>query len=68
MENIKEVLEKLSDNDMHVHDIEDDATLPIHTGIYDTHYIMKGDKIVHVGNLRTIESFALSLNKTTPTT
>ena len=61
MKNIKEVLENLEKADMHVHEIEGDRPLPVHVTAIDTHYIMKGAEIVHVGNLTTIESFALRI-------
>ena len=60
MKEIKKVLRALETADMHVHELEVDSKIPHH--IYDTHYIMKGNDIVHVGNLTTIESFALRLN------
>jgi hypothetical protein len=69
MENIKEVLKKLEENDMHVHETDHSDGIngykgmgvPIAHAINSTHFIMKGAEIVYVGNLTTVESFALRL-------
>ncbi len=61
MENLKQVLDKLTKHKMFVHAIEDHDYLPTHVSMYDTHFIMKDSEIVHVGNIKTIEAFALRL-------
>ena len=66
MTNLKEVLEKLEENDMHVHEIDcinnpHLADTPLAWLSRSTHYILKGDKTVHVGNGTTIERFVLAL-------
>ena len=61
MKNLRQVLENLEQADMHVHEWVRDAPIPHHKTVLDTHYIMQGDAIVHVGNLTTIESFAMRL-------
>lgn len=69
MENIKEVLKKLEESDMHVHEIDhsrgfkgyEGMNIPFARLANSTHFIMKGADIVHVGNLTTVESFALRL-------
>ena len=66
MEHIKEVLKNLSDNDMHVHELVMGESIPAVVTVIDTHYIMQGADIVHVGNLTTIESFALRLTQQPP--
>ncbi len=58
---MKKVLDKLTEHDMHVHDINPEERLSVHTYLYDTHYVMKGARIVHVGTIGTIEAFALRL-------
>lgn len=62
MKNIKEVLQKLEQNNMHVHEIDREIALPVYATVIDTHFIMHGAEIVHVGNLVTIESYVLQLN------
>ena len=58
---MKQVLDKLSEHDMHVHAIEPglltDAFL---TGL-DTHFVMQGSNRVHIGNVTTITRFSLGL-------
>ena len=69
MKYLKKVLEKLEENDMHVHETDHSDGIneykgmgtPIAHLVNSTHFIMKGADIVHVGNLTTIESFALRL-------
>ena len=61
MADIKTALANLEKANMHVKlidygDLSDTFLTPI-----DTHYIMKEDKIVHIGNKETIISFALKL-------
>jgi len=60
------VLEKLESTDMHVHVIDHLAgyknmDAPIALLAAGTHFIMHGNKIVHIGNENTIERFALRL-------
>ena len=59
MSDIKEVLRKLEAHDMHVHIIDNETPLPVSITPIDTHFIMKGADIVHVGNITTIERFAI---------
>ena len=69
MKNLKEVLKKLEENDMHVHETDHSdgfngykgMGVPICFAVNSTHFIMKGADVVHVGNLTTVESFALRL-------
>ena len=61
MNNLGEVLRKLEQADMHVHEKARAHPLPVHTLPTDTHFIMNGADIVHVGNVTTIERFALRL-------
>lgn len=56
-----QVLKALTDNNMHVHLIEENEKLPFHVTNLDTHYIMKGSNIVFHGNLQMVESFVLAL-------
>lgn len=60
------VLQKLEDVNMHVHIIDHQKgysgmNLPLAHLVMSTHFIMQGENIVHLGNLKTIESFALQL-------
>ena len=61
MEDLKKVLQKLDDADMHIHAIERGVPLPVHVAAWDTHFVMHGSEIVHTGTLTSIERFALSL-------
>jgi len=61
MSDIKTALANLEKANMHVkqmtsRDLPDCFITPI-----DTHYIMKDEKIVHIGNKETVISFALKL-------
>ena len=61
MADIKTALANLEKANMHVKlmghgDLSDTYLTPI-----DTHYIMKDDKIVHIGNKETVIRFALKL-------
>jgi len=62
----KEILDRLSDNDLHVHVIDRDETYPFMYNPYNTHFIMQGEAIVCVGNLSIVESFALRQPKKKP--
>jgi len=63
MENLKKVLEKLEFAKMQVHVIDHSnytgMSAPIALLAMGTHYVVHDDKIVHIGNEHTIESFAL---------
>lgn len=66
MNNLTKILDKLSANNMHVHVLDHTAgykgfNIPIAHLANSTHFIMQGSEIVHVGNIKTIESFALRL-------
>lgn len=61
MKNIKQVLANLSRADMHVHVIDRETPLSVRATLFDTHFVMHGARIVHVGNLKSIESFSLRL-------
>lgn len=66
MEKLSEVLKKLQENDMCVYEITIEGNprlkdVPIVWLSHSTHYILKGDELMHVGNKATIERFALSL-------
>ncbi len=68
MNNLKEVLQKLDDADLHVHHINHSDGYhgfkqPIAHLVNSTHFIMHGSDVIHVGNLTTIESFALALEQ-----
>ena len=56
--NLKQALSNLDKLDMHVKQIRSDLEGVFLTP-YDTHYIMQGADIVHVGNQTTVVSFAL---------
>lgn len=63
---MKNVLDKLTENGMHVHEIDhsegyEDFNLPLAWIVSSTHFVMKGADIVHVGNVESIERFALNL-------
>jgi len=62
MKDIKKVLENLDKANMHVH-VNPHRDLSGHSGMLpmDTHYVMQGDKIVHIGNKETIANFAMRL-------
>ena len=60
MKYIKEVLDKLTKNDMHVHEIDLDDTYPFYyTPHFDTHFILKDADVVFVGNITSLESWVL---------
>lgn len=67
MKNIKRILAKLEAADMHVHLINHSKdgykgmNVPISLLVNSTHYVMKENKIVHIGNVSTINDFVLRL-------
>ena len=67
MKNEKEVLQKLEIANMHVHVIDHSEggykgmPYPIALLRLSTHYVLKGNKIVHMGTPDSIERFALNL-------
>jgi len=67
MKNFKKVLEILESAKMHVHVIDHSnytgMAAPIALLAMSTHYVMHDDKIVHIGNERTVENFALGVLK-----
>ncbi len=58
MQNLKAILEAFEKHDIYVHELDDVITS---SSPYDTHYLMQGAEIIHKGNLKTIEAFALRL-------
>ena len=58
---LKEILEALEIENMRVHEIMDRTILLVPVTLFDTHYVMRGADIVHVGNLITIQRFAFKL-------
>lgn len=67
MERMKKVLKKLSEADMHVHEIDHGPggykgfPQPIAHLVPSTHFVMKGAEIVHVGNKLSVVNFVLAL-------
>ena len=66
MKHLKEVLQKLKEHDLHVHEIEHENgyagfTQPLAHLVSSTHYVMHNEHVVHVGNVVTIERYALAL-------
>ena len=59
MKDLKRTLQLLDDLDLHVHVISDNEELPIpiQTIVMSTHYVMREDSIVHVGNPGSIEVY-----------
>jgi hypothetical protein len=60
---LKRVLQNLDEHDMHVHHLLRGDQIGKFLLPGDTHYIMQGAKVVHVGNLKTVNHFALRLSK-----
>jgi hypothetical protein len=60
---LKKVLDTLDRHDMHVHDLHRGDPIGKFILPNDTHYIMQGAEVVHVGNLKTVNHFALRLSK-----
>ncbi len=60
MNDIKLILYLLEKHNIHVNELDDIITS---VNPFNTHYLMKGDEIIHKGNLKTIESFVLNLEK-----
>lgn len=63
MDDMKFAIERLIELNMHVKlisEAESDIDFKYPLTPYDTHYIMRGPEIVHVGNVKTVYSFALS--------
>lgn len=61
MADIKNALAKLEKANMHIKQIETRDLAHEYLTPIDTHYIMQGDKIVHIGNKNTVIAFALRL-------
>ncbi len=57
---MNEIVKKLEEYNMNVHEIDHGSPgfkYPFALLIKSTHFIMKDDKIVHVGTVKTIENF-----------
>lgn len=63
-ENLGKVLGALARHKIVVHSIHPDDKRVFEKYILptDTHYLVQGDKVIHTGNITTIESFALQLD------
>lgn len=62
MVDIKKVLANLEKANMHVKRIGSGDLPHEYLSPIDTHYVMKDDKVVHIGNKETVICFALKLD------
>ena len=58
MVDMKDVLKRLDDKNIHIKELIKGETYPFLTTLYDTHYAMQGDKIISVGTFDTMIGLA----------